>query len=80
MTRHKDLQAIIDKGGCLDDIATVSGCIVSHNLSLDMDDETIRERLKPLAYIAEIDTEVFRMILAFLRDRSAAQRQRLPLP
>lgn len=69
MTRHKNIAAILDRGGCLDDLSTVAGCIISHGLSLDMDDDTLRARLIALPYIADIEPNIFRMVVQFLRKR-----------
>lgn len=73
MARHKDLQAIIDKGGCLDNLSTIAGCIISHNLSLDMDDDTLRARLIALPYIADIEPHIFQIAVQFLRRREKSR-------
>lgn len=75
MTRNNALQKIVERGGSLDDLATVSGCIISHDLSLDMDIDTLRARLAPLPYIAAIDEHVFSMIVRFLRQREAKKAE-----
>ena len=67
--RHRDLQAIIDRGGCLDHLSTIAGCIVSHDLSLDMHINTLRSRLVALPYIADIEPDIFQMVVQFLRQR-----------
>lgn len=74
--RHKDIAEILEHGGCLDDIATVAGCIASHGLSLNMPIETLRARLLALPYIADMDAHIFCMVILFLRSREKAKASR----